>query len=131
VAVTAGSRSTRRRRAPFLAAGLAVAALSLAACGGGGGGTTNSKSADQDATAACAALARSSPVGAGTIALDHRLQGAAELGLSAVAENGATYTNLSQVMQNILNDLTGAKVSALNGDVTNALSICKGDSLPH
>lgn len=125
----------RRRRSPrrgaFVAAGALVAAGVLAACGGGGSGATNTKAANADAAAACSALARSTPVGAGTIALGHRLEGAAQLGLAAVGENGATYANLQAAMQKLYNDATGDNVNQLAGDVTNALALCKGDSLPH
>jgi len=112
-----------------VAAVVAAASVSLAACGGGSGSTT--QGANADATAACAALARSTPVGQGTIALSHRLQGAAQLGIAAVGENGNTYSNLSAALQKLLTDVTNDNVSQLNGDVSNALALCKGDSLPH
>lgn len=128
------ARSIRQHRpalATLAAGGALFAAVGLAACGGGGSGATNTKAANADAAAACSALARSTPVGAGTIALGHRLEGAAQLGLAAVGENGATYANLQGVMQKLYNDATGDNVGQLTGDVTNALAICKGDSLPH
>ena len=121
-------RSSIRPRVALGAATLMVV-VGLAACGGTSSSAT--KGANADATAACAALARSTPVGAGTIALSHRLQGAAELGLAAVGENGNSYTDLSAAMLKLLNDVTNDNVSELNSDVSNALSLCKGDSLPH
>jgi len=112
------------------AAVVALASVGLAACGGGGS-TSTAKGANADATAACAALARSTPVGQGTIALSHRLEGAAQLGIAAVGENGNTYADLSGALQKLLTDVTNDNVSQLNGDVSNALALCKGDSLPH
>ena len=118
-----------RLRAFAIISALVASTALLAACGGGSSSTSGG--ANADATAACAALVRSSPVNAGTIALSHRLQGAAELGIAAVGENGNTYSNLSGALQKLLTDVTNDNVSLLNGDVSNALALCKGDSLPH
>ena len=111
--------------------GAIVAAIGLSACGGGSSASTGAKSANADATAACAALVRSNPVGVGTLALHDRLLGAAELGLAAVGENEATYSNIDGAFMQIVTDVNGDKVSQLNGDVSSALALCKGDSLPH
>jgi hypothetical protein len=112
-----------------IVAGVLLAGGTLAACGGGGG--SSNQGANADATAACAAQARSNPVGRGTIALRYRLLGAAQLGLAAVGENGNTYENLTGAFTKIITDVNNDAINALNGDVTNALALCKGDSLPH
>jgi hypothetical protein len=120
--------SPHHRSVVAFAAAVIVAAGGLAACGGG---NSSNEGANADATAACAALGRSNPVGAGTLALHDRLLGAAQLGLAAVGENGSTYSNLSGAFSKIVTDVNADDVNQLNGDVSNALALCKGDSLPH
>jgi hypothetical protein len=106
---------------------VAASALIITGCGGGG----SSGGANQDATAACQALVRSSSqLSPLSLSVGYRLTGATNLGLAAAGEDSSRYGNLSSRMKALQDDVADNASQAIPADVAAALSVCKTDKLP-